>query len=241
MLYFRRKLAWDLLSGRINLEIEHIVSGKILISTFLVKHRMDSDNTGPGEAPDDERPDPASTIELASALDVLKLDDTDLVENVRHDLHLDDYETIPITEAQRQVVEASASRATHVRFCTTECPSATTPSAWATTLAERIRRFLPIRDNWSALKDSGQLAMLCDEFEECAEECTEGTRYCEDLSKVAIPIRFYGSIHHCLFSAPTASTSSTSCAGATAAFAHCALATAIFFVTSFGCISTKGL
>jgi hypothetical protein len=196
MLYFRRKLAWDLLSGRINIETEHIVNGKILLGIFLVKHRMSSDNTGPGESADDEHPDPDSFIELASALDVLKLDDSDLVENVRQDLHLDDYETLPMTEVQRQVVEASASRATHVRFCTADCPSATTSSTWATTLAEKIRRFLPIRDNWPLLKDSGQLAVLCAEFEECVEECTEGTRYCEELSKVVTPISLFGYIHY---------------------------------------------
>jgi hypothetical protein len=91
---------------------------------------------------------------------------------------------VPITEDQRQVVEATAGRVTHVRLCTSECPSATTSSSWATTLSAKIRQFLPLRDKWDEMKDSGHLASLCDAFEECVEKCTEGTNYCEDLSKV---------------------------------------------------------
>lgn len=123
-------------------------------------------------------------MELASALDFLRLDDTDLMENVRQDLQLDAYETIPITESQRQVVETESSRATRVRLCTDECHSAITSPVWATTLAEKIRRFQPHLANWDKQKDSGQLALLCDAFEDCVEDCTEGTCYCEDLSTV---------------------------------------------------------
>jgi hypothetical protein len=209
---------------------------RVLCLVLTVKRHTYLDGTEPDEALAEEHPDPDSVAVLSSALNVLQLDDTDLVENVRQDLLLDDYETVPLTEDQRQVVEAEAGRATRVRLCTAECPRHTTPSTWAATLSEKIRRFLPLHEKWDQLKNSGQLASLCDNFEECVEECTEGTSYCEDLSKVEgltdtftshIPPPFYNTC----FSVPTALTSSTSSASATVAFDRCALDTAISSAT----------
>lgn len=152
--------------------------------TKCVRIHTGLDGADVDEAATEEQPDPASIIELTSVLDVLHLDDEDLLENVRQDLRLDEYETVPLTEDQWQVVEAEAGRATRVRLCTADCPSNTTSSVWAATLSEKIRRFLPLHERWDQLKNSGKLASLCDDFEECVEECTEGTSYCEDLSKV---------------------------------------------------------
>jgi hypothetical protein len=96
------------------------------------------DGNEPDETPADENSESEPVMEIASALDHLQLDDPDLVENVRQDLQLDAYETLPITESQRRVVEAESSRAMHVRLCTDDCPSASTPSTWALTLSEKI-------------------------------------------------------------------------------------------------------
>jgi Ulp1 protease family, C-terminal catalytic domain len=183
MSYFRRKLAWDLLSGRIHLPIEPEANDRVLCST-CGEFSACLDGIHPNDALAEGQPGFNSAGELTSALDVLQLDVADLVENVRQDLQLDDYETVPLTEDQRQVVEAEACRATRVRLCTAECPSSTTSSTWVATLSEKIRRFLPLCEKWDQLKNSGKLASLCDDFEECVEECTEGTNYCEDLSKV---------------------------------------------------------